>query len=159
MMLFIVIGLENIIEFSSSICEKPNIVYGRPKPSQKNFKTYRKITIANLLTKQCHVACGNFLTTLVFVGISTGTFGAYIGIKLFHQINFITYLAGPAIAVQSLLSSFSFSYFGGMLYNNCDNFKKYWLLYAKKREGKKCYKHAVTLVVLRWVHMVYVRLN
>jgi hypothetical protein len=78
-----------------------------------------------------------FLPVLVFVGMFSGSSGAYMTLKMYSKLNLLIYMLGPAITLLGFGLSLMLTFLANFPYKNSKIFKLCWNQFGISKMQRK----------------------
>lgn len=100
----------------------------------KLYKTFIQIRIHFAIFAEIGYA---FLTLLITIGVLLATCAGYATFKMYHMLPIYIYLGMPLVMTSSFVMAILHNTMEGILQENVNFFKKFWLGLVLKRENKK----------------------
>lgn len=124
-MLLLIICLENLAFYSIYLrryCAPHSETMSRRK-FQQFFIGFRNTQI---LLKLVNIVFGPFCTALIFVGIFLASSGAYVTVRMYGNIYFLTYFTTTAITVLCFVMALLLTFLAFIPYRHCFYLKHRW---------------------------------
>ncbi len=134
--LIIIVFTEQLYTFTATLIDKTSR-QARNTRSNLLLQNLHKLRIAQVLYERCNNLFSHFWTNLIFVGVLLGSCGAFVTLKMYAQLNLISYMFAPTVLIFSLVVAVVFNNLFGLLYEHSRKFKQYWYLHATGTYAKK----------------------
>ncbi len=134
--LVILIFIEQLYTFTATLLEKTYIQDHQMRVNLL-FKRLHKLRIAQILNERCNYLFSTFSTNLVLVGVLLASCGAFGTLKMYTQLNLVSYLLFPTITIVCVVTAIVFTHLFGLPYEHSRKFRTRWHLYVTSKYGKK----------------------